>query len=122
MKYLQELRKFNFPKEEFAVFGSGPLAIRNIRENEDIDIIVKKDLWEEIAKNHKINDKSSISIENIEIWNKWEDFDIDELIDNSDIIEGLRFVKLEEVLKWKRKMGREKDIKDINLIERFMKT
>jgi len=44
MKYLDELKSLNLPKDKFAIFGSGPLAIRNMRENKDIDIIVNREL------------------------------------------------------------------------------
>jgi hypothetical protein len=42
------------------------------------------------------------------------------LVDTADIIEDIRFVKLEHVLNWKRMMGREKDLKDIGLIETYL--
>jgi hypothetical protein len=45
---LEELKKLNFPKDKYAVFGSGPLAIRNIRETFDLDVIVKQDLFNEL--------------------------------------------------------------------------
>jgi len=44
MKYLNELKELNLPKESFAVFGSGPMAVRDMREINDLDLIVKSDL------------------------------------------------------------------------------
>ncbi|MBD3303645.1 hypothetical protein GF343_00725 [Candidatus Woesearchaeota archaeon] len=122
MKFLEELKKLNFPTDQYAVFGSGPLAIRGLRENEDIEILVKPELWEKLAKNHKLARDDLISIGNVHIFKHWEPWlkNRDELIDTADIIDGIRFVKLEHVLDWKEKMGREKDKKDIELIEEYL--
>jgi hypothetical protein len=59
---------------------------------------------------------------NIDISYRWINgkWDIDKLIEEADIIDGIRFVKLEEVLKWKRARNAEKDKADIELIERFL--
>ena len=43
MRYLDEVKRLNLPKDKFAIFGSGPIAIRGLREARDIDLIVKKD-------------------------------------------------------------------------------
>lgn len=123
MKYLDELKKLNLPKDKFAVFGSGPMAIRGIRETNDVDIVVKQDLWKEIVKKHPMIKENLVQIGNISIYKDWLPWfdDTDFLIDQADIISGLRFVKLEYVLKWKRMIDREKDRKDIKLIEEFLK-
>ncbi|MFA5173611.1 MAG: hypothetical protein WC438_00330 [Candidatus Pacearchaeota archaeon] len=122
MEILKELNKLNLPKNQFAVFGSGPLTIRGIRENKDIDIIVKKDLWDKLIKKYQIIDFKKIDIENIEIYKDWKPWfnDVDKLIDDADIFNGIRFVKLKYVLKWKEEFGREKDKKDIKLIKKYL--
>lgn len=45
MNFLDELQSLKLSTEKFAIFGSGPIAVRGIRESEDLDIIVKQDLW-----------------------------------------------------------------------------
>jgi hypothetical protein len=118
IKYLEELKNLNFPEDKFAIFGSGCLAIKNIRENNDIDIIAKRDLWEELIKKYpELNDKNNIEIGNVEVAESVPYVEsIDQLIDDADIIEGVRFVKMNEILEWKKKMGREKDLKDVQLV------
>lgn len=124
MKFLDELEKLNLPRDKFAIFGSGPLAIRDIREINDLDIIVKPDLWEELKRKYPIEDeeKGLIKIGNIEVYKKWGNWfkDIRQFIDEADIIQGFRFVKLERVLQWKKAMNREKDKKDIQLINNYL--
>lgn len=122
LKYREELKKLNLPQEKFAIFSSGCLAVRNLRENKDIDIIVKEDLWQELSKKHCLNEKGHIDIGNIEVCRKILYLEnIDNLIDDAEIIGGFRFVKLDPLLKWKKLMSREKDIMDIELIEGYLK-
>jgi len=47
---LKELRKLNLPEGEFAVFGSGPMAIRGIRPAGDLDLIVTPAVWDFLLK------------------------------------------------------------------------
>ena len=127
MKYLEELKKLNLPADKFAVFGSGHVGIRGLKESSDIDLIVTKDLWEELKEKFPFaegRDDHLVLSENVDAFNRWlpeEDlWNIDKLIDESDIIDRIRFVKLEEVLKWNKLRGKEKDIKDAKTIEEYI--
>ena len=127
MNLLKELKELNLPVEDFAIFGSGPMAIRGLRENDDLDIIVKKELWEKLSKKYPVRTKnegrtSYIQIGGIEIFKNWKPWfeSTEELIDEADIIQGIRFVRLERVIKWKKAMGRDKDFVDIEKIEEYM--
>jgi len=122
VKHFSELKELNFSENEFAVFGSGPLAIRGIRESNDVDIIVKEKLWNKLAKKYKIQNKNCIQIGSLEIYRDWLPWfdDVNKLIDDADIFENVLFVKLKSVLDWKKKFGREKDKKDVLLIEKYL--
>jgi len=50
MKYLDELKALALPPDQYAVFGSGPMAVRGIREANDLDLIVKESLWDDLRK------------------------------------------------------------------------
>ena len=131
IKYLDELSNLHLPKKKYVIFGSGPLAIRNIRENSDLDILVTCDLWDELAKKYTITKKNerpdSIYIGNVQIlkinyknWGqKFPDMNI--LIKDSEIINGVPFTKLEYLLICKKLMDGEKHLKDISLIEKLLK-
>ena len=71
IKYLDELKSLNLPKGKFAIFGSGPLSVRGLRENEDLDVLVTPDLWNELAEEYPITTKKgrpdSIYIGHIQI-------------------------------------------------------
>lgn len=58
----------------------------------------------------------------IEIFDDWAPgtWDTDELIDSANFIDGIRFVSLKNVIKWKKEMGREKDLQHINMIMSYL--
>ncbi len=60
MKCLDEVKKLNLPRKKFALFGSAPLAIRGIRENKDIDLIVKKEVWNTLIKKYPVMPEKKI--------------------------------------------------------------
>jgi len=122
-----ELKDLNFARDDFAIFGSGPMAVRGIKESRDLDIVVKNQLWKKLIKNHKVYFSQMggecLHLGEIEIFHDWKPWfdNSEELINSSDIIDGIRFVNLKYVLQWKIIFGREKDLKDIRLIEEYLK-
>jgi hypothetical protein len=54
------LKKWNLPIGKYAITGSGPLGIRNLREINDIDIIVTSELWDSLAERYGIIDKNGV--------------------------------------------------------------
>lgn len=121
---LLELKKLNLPPDQFAIFGSGPLAVRNLRATHDLDLLVKPGLFKKLAQKYPVKDDKLIKIGQIEIYKDWQPYlpEVDELIDSADLLNGWRFVKLEYVLKWKKIMGREKDLEDIELIKKYLRS
>jgi len=120
---LKELEELRLPKDKFVIFGSGPLAVRNLRDIEDLNILVKEELWKELKKLYPSNEKGYIKIGNIEIFKDWKPWiqDTKKLLEDSEAIEGLNYVKLKYVLEWKKVIGRDKDKKDIEIINKFLK-
>ena len=130
------LKRMNLPIDQYAIIGSGPLGIRNLREIGDIDIIVTPELWASLAEKYGITDTGSVKkiifpggiIE--AFWQ--ESFYSDpkdprdpimaERIAQADIIDGLPFDTLQNVSYYKIKGGRDKDLKDIFLIQRFLRS
>lgn len=124
----ETLRGLALPADDFAVFGSGPMWVRGIRESKDLDLVARGKAWE-WAREHgekKINPVSGLECRyfaegSIEIYAGWYpgDWNIDALIDTADVIDGIRFVQLGSVIEWKERMGREKDQKDLVLLEEY---
>jgi hypothetical protein len=127
------LRRLNLPRKHYAITGSGPLGIRNIRAIGDIDIIVSQELWKELAAKYNIIDLhgvKKISLPGgIEAFHEGSFYakhvdptipTVASRIARAEIIDDLPFDSLEIILYYKRKDLREKDLKDIGLIEQWM--
>lgn len=123
LKQLEELKFLNLPLGAYAITGSGPLAIRGLREASDVDIVVKKELWNELIKRFDPYDERHIKIGNIEIWGDFINLTerMDAVIDSAETLSGYPFVTLQDTLSWKRFLNREKDQKDISMIESILK-
>lgn len=133
MEIFERIKKFNLPVGEYAVFGSSLLDVWGLRRAQDLDIIVtpelfeklKKEGWEEIQANgFTILRKDEADVTTIQQKPTNGDYFPDrlQLIKEAVIIEGLPFVKIEEVIACKTAYNRPKDIEDIKLIKDYLKS
>lgn len=126
---LEELERLDIPKNKIAITSSGPLGIRNLREIGDLDIIVYPEVWRDLIKKYPVINQDnfeSIHVGNIQIlgagsWFTDPQFgSVEEDIDNADLIDGNRYVKLEKILEIKKHKNRKKDIDDVRIIESYL--
>ena len=128
---IKDVKSLNLPQGEYALFGSAPIIVRGLREaSHDIDIIVKDSIWDGYIHepgwiNKPCGNNDSYlkwKGHNIELWRSWApgQWNINMIIDESELIDTLPYVRLETVLDWKRKNGRPKDLKDVELIENYL--
>jgi hypothetical protein len=125
-----ELVALHLPPDDYAVFGSGPLLAHDLPVvANDLDIVARAAAWQQ-ATNLKepipAPSGSGLMVEfaggEIQVFNAWTspDWDVDRLIDEADVIDGIRFVALPVVLAWKRQSRRAKDAEHIMLIEKHL--
>ncbi|HUZ93053.1 MAG TPA: hypothetical protein VNG29_03610 [Candidatus Paceibacterota bacterium] len=126
---ISKLKKLNFPENSYIVFGSCPLAVAGIRDAQDIDLFVSKEMalqlrdsgWREIAKSP---DNKSLTHDVFEAYDNWNFSSytptLGQLLATATIIDGVPFVSLEEVKNWKTVSGRPKDLADIALIDKYL--
>lgn len=122
-KYLMSL---DLPKEDYAIFGSGPLIEKGLKPlRNDLDVIARGLAWEKttllrhpIDTPFKRGKRVVLFNGKVEIYNEWisEKYNVNELIDGAEIINGVKFVNLHEVLNYKKDLWRPKDIEDIRSI------
>jgi len=114
-KFLRELKKLDLPTEKYAVIGGGVLAIRGIRECEDLDLIVSQDFFKELSKKYSVENMTANKkvhlTDDIEAaaFPFGEKMDAEEIIRTADIFAGVRFEDLRETIELK-KNGEEKRI------------
>jgi hypothetical protein len=118
------LRGMALPIGHFAVFESGPLAIRGLIDRvNDLDVITRGPAWEKVRTLGTVvmyGDDVTVDLGNgLTFGGSWAygSFDIDDLIDDAETIDGLPFVRLGPVVEYKRIAGRAKDLEHIGLLE-----
>jgi predicted nucleotidyltransferase len=119
------LRSLKLPIGDFAVFGSGPLIVRGIIEaTNDLDVISRGAAWErglEVGELVTLPDGARIVScfgGDVTIGRSWAygDVDIDQLIDTAEGFDGLPFVRLEHVVRYKEIAARPKDVAHLQLL------
>ena len=139
---IEQVRSLNLKLGDYAVIGGAVLSVHGIREHGDIDVLVKESVyedlkrqgWEEkiISPEGKCVDFSVLEKDDYEVFtligfdpkiyncNIDYSFDNELLIKNADIIDGVPFVRLEDLRMFKLVYNREKDIKDVELIDKHL--
>lgn len=132
MDLISRIKSLNLPIGKYIVFGSSVMEVHGIRKAKDVDLIVDKDVYQELKrcgwKRHWFFKRvltckalrkdgneafSNIKCKNYRIENE-------ELFKNAEIIDGVPFMELNEYLKYKRCLPRAKDKKDVELIEDYL--
>ena len=123
---LQKVLDLELPSDDFAIFGSGPMLVRGVIDSvNDIDIICRSATWEAALSVGELvyledYDVDIISIEDglITFGRSWGigEFDIDELINSAEVIDGLPFVQLQHVIAYKQIAARPKDRAHLELL------
>lgn len=136
---VRELLSLKLPSEDYAVFGSAPIAAQGLMDFSqvtDLDLVARESAWE-MAKTLSKEPPKKTDLkfgDFLGFFKKGDDFDIqiytgwphgtwnvDELIETADIIERIQFVSLENVLKWKKARNRPKDAGQIALLEEYFR-
>ena len=123
------VKNLNLPNGDFAIFGSGPLIIRGlITASNDLDIVCRGNAWNEVKAIGRQEYLSKYDVTVVSLCDgrlsfgkEWGigKFDIDELIDSAEEIEGLPFVRLEHVARYKKISKRPKDLKHLEALEAY---
>ena len=122
LNMLKAVDALHLPQGGYAITGSGPLVIRNVRAAHDVDVVVKQALWHELCKKYTSYDEHHIKIGDLEIWGDFLNLTprLDEVIDVAEMIDGYPFVSLQDTLRWKAFLNRPKDQADILVIKRLL--
>jgi hypothetical protein len=129
--WMKKLLEIGLPPKDYAIVGSAPMALHGLKTlTNDIDVIARGAAWEK-AKQYCFPEESPMKFGNflkmfdgkVEVYHCWfpkDAWNVDELIDTAEIVDGVRYVKLEYVLKYKKSRNFPKDTTDIKLIEDYL--
>lgn len=130
MDIYQKVKSLKLPKDKYVVFAGSALEGYGIRKSKDIDIVVTKDVyqklknkeWKEVVEpsGHKVLKKGIFGIGNNFHYNGYRT-STENLIKTANIIKGVPFADLKEVIKFKKVANRDKDKKDVELINQHLK-
>lgn len=113
MDIFAEVKRLNLPLGQYVVFGGGPLMAHGIRDTSDVDLFVtpslyrvlKADGWKETELKGPHGGLYLVNgiYEADDTWH-YHDYDPapEAIIEAADVIEGVPFPPLVDVLKWKR--------------------
>ena len=127
-RLLRRLAALELDAANFVIFGSAPLLAHGVRRAIcDLDIVAWGTAWDQ-ARRQGIPDAGTITGDEaaqfwdgkIMIFHRWitSHWNIDDLINRSDVIAGFRFASLADVLAYKLMLQRPKDIADIQAMAR----
>lgn len=118
------------PVDQIIVIGSGILDRLGIRKTRDVDLAVSDELFtrllddEEWLKQLSPWGEEFVTKGEYDVWRGWITDDsghptYDDLLKDSVSIDGIRYMSLDYVYNWKQKKGRDKDLKDLELIDEY---
>ncbi|MFB7669549.1 hypothetical protein ACFC1R_37545 [Kitasatospora sp. NPDC056138] len=122
------LHRLHLPACDYVVCGSAVLYARGLRARiGDLDVLARGQAWRiALTLARPIRPPSghgwavyhpSAAIEIVDRWTPgWP---TDQLIEGADVIDGIRFMRLGDVLRWKEAARRPKDGPDIAAIHRL---
>lgn len=115
---LDRLRDLRLPDGHYAVFGSGPLLVRGVIDDvDDLDVLVRGPAWTAALAQGPVIHLEEFGVEIVDagggltFGRQWGIglFDVDDLIDTAELIDGVRFVRLQHVVAYKQIADRPKD-------------
>lgn len=130
-EFIDKVKALGFQLGQYVVVGSGTLAALGIRPASDIDVTVSPELFdklrasgewkEEVRYDRIFLEKPGTTIIRELSWSEYPTTTT-EAIQSAIIIDGVPFLNLPELKKFKTAMGRDNDKRDIALIDEYLKT
>jgi hypothetical protein len=117
-------KALGLPSESFVVVGSGILDALGIRKARDLDLCVSKNLYEQLKKigwrENSKDGENYLLKDDTEVWLTFDSRNFNELKQYSQNIDGVNFMTLDFIKDWKNRRGKEKDQRDLALIQKFL--
>ena len=119
---INRLEDLNFDKSGYWVLAGSAMVLHGIRpETHDIDMGCTKEFADELETEGyptvvmPDGTRRITYAEDVEIFEDW-------IFDRVMFVDEIPVISLEGLLEMKRSLGREKDMRDVQMIEEFLKT
>jgi len=131
MDIIRKVKELNFPEGGYVVTGSGAMDTLGIREAKDIDLVVSPKVYEKLKSEgweEKFHDDGRTTLEKdiYEVMLTWDDINnkanLPDLLEDARIADGVPFVNVKRLMEWKKRKGREKDLRDVELIQKHLES
>lgn len=114
---------------DFALAGSGPLFARGwIDDPGDLDVVARGQAWHTVTGLGPVWVKATTGVrrvrlfgDRVEVFNGWFPFRgwvADRLINEADLLHGVRCIRLDVVVATKEMLGRPRDLEHLRIIHR----
>lgn len=118
---LKRLNKLNLDKNEYWVLAGSAMVIYGLRDNTgDIDLGCSSKMADSLEKTYSVSlcsdgSRRIVIDKDIEIFENW-------IFDKVNIVSNVPVISLKGLRKLKENLNRDKDIKDIQLIDEYLHT
>jgi hypothetical protein len=127
---ISKINKLDLLEGQYMVTGSAILQLLGIRPAQDIDLLVSPELFTElkIKRGWHVNPKYATSLDNADNTGgakqsldfMKQNYTLKEALPLAYWYEGIPFMSLEMLVDAKTQLGREKDLRDIQLIQEYL--
>ena|ERR1700733_2579725 len=125
-RLIKLVTELDLDPHDFVIFGSGPLLAHGLRRSmRDLDVVARGAAWHRVSESGFPATGALSGAPMALFWGNriqfspgWisEDWDTDDLINRAEIIQGLPFAQLTDVLAYKQELYRPKDRPDIDAL------
>lgn len=123
MNIPQKIRELGLKSGSYVIVGSGILDALKIRESGDIDIIVSNEVYKKFEEKgwQKASWPDQVVLKHgvFDLGKNWYGETVDDLISDATLVDDIPYLSLDTVYEWKKLRARDKDLKDLALIEAY---
>lgn len=123
MNVSEKIKSLNLKHGEYIVVGSGILDALCIRASRDIDLVVSEEVYKRFEaagwQTTQWSDQLALAHDVFDLGRSWEKKDVRQLLKNAQYVDDTPYLSLNDVYAWKKKTHRNKDIKDLDLIDNY---
>ena len=118
IEIIKELKKYNFDIKRYIVISGAAVVLHGLKDDTpDIDISISEDYEEELLEDYMaVLEHTNLNGTRAYIIDDNVNFGVNYYTKPSEYIEGLPVQNIEEIIKLKESLNREKDQKDLKLL------